>query len=99
MSASRITFSLDREQDAKLIARLDELARQNDMSATIRAALYAHLFPQDRDDGAGTILAAIEALRCEVRALDRPPARAPAGAEDPGLGQALDAQLDEFFSQ
>ena len=30
MSASRITFSLDREQDAKLIARLDELARSAD---------------------------------------------------------------------
>lgn len=95
--STRLTFSLDPEQDAALIARLADLARTGDMSATVRAALYAHLFPERRIDVAA-VLAAIEELRADLRGANRPPASNP-GSEDPALGRALDEQLDQFFKE
>jgi len=96
MSTKIDTFSLDPEQDADLIARLAELAKTGDKSATIRAALYAYLFPK-QEQGYATVLAAINALRADLRDY-RPPA-SDLGTEDPALGRALDAQLNDFFEQ
>lgn len=96
MSSVKLELVFDPERDADLLARLADLARTGDRSATIRAALYAYLFPERRAD-VGAVLAAIDALRADLRAY-QPPASA-SDTEDPALGRALDEQLDQFFKE
>jgi len=101
MSRQRQIFTLDTDHDAALIARLADLAGQGKKSETIRAALYAYLFPEQHPStDTRAILAELADMRAEIAAIgqgQRPPG-APAAGEDPALAAALDAQLDDFFS-
>lgn len=93
MGTVRKTFAFDREDDADLLAWLEELAGAGEASATVRAALYA-LYQAQGNGGPtlGDVIEEVRALgdRLDGLALAPAGARDPVGEEDPELAAALD---------
>lgn len=93
MGTVRKTFAFDSEDDADILAWLEELADVGKASATARAALFAYF--QAQGNGGPTLGDVIEEVRALGDRLDGL-ALAPAGArdpvseEDPELAAALD---------